>query len=137
MEMSNAEREIYCCGCNAKVKAILTNGFEIYNYRPDLHELPFWKCGNCGNFVGCHHKTKNRLEPLGCIATPEIKIARRHIHALIDSIWKSGKMKRSKLYAIISKRIGWNYHTAEIRSIEEARKIYKIAREYDKQKEGE
>jgi hypothetical protein len=128
--MSDTRREIYCCGCNVKIKAVLTDGFEIYNHRPDLHELPFWKCGNCGNFVGCHYKTKNRFEPLGCIATPEIKIARRHIHALIDSIWKSGKMKRSKLYAIISKRTGWNYHTAEIRSIEEARKVYKIAREY-------
>lgn len=121
---------IYCCGCGEKVEARLTDGKEIYPHRNDLHGLPFWKCDNCKNFVGCHHKTKNRTQPLGCIPTPEIKIARKHIHALLDPIWQSGKIKRAKLYAEISNRIGWKYHTAQIRSVEEAREIYKIVREY-------
>ena len=124
-------REIRCCGCGGdKVQARLTDGSEIYPQRKDLYGLPFWKCDSCGNFVGCHHKTKNRTRPLGCIPTPELKEARKHIHALLDPIWQSGKMGRKEVYAKISERVGWQYHTAHIRSVEEAREIYKIVREY-------
>ena len=124
-------REIRCCGCNGeKVQARLTNGKEIYHHRKDLYSLPFWKCDACGNFVGCHYKTKNRTQPLGCIPTPELKKARQQIHRLLDPIWQSGKMGRKELYAVLSDRIGWKYHTAQIRSVEEAREIYKIVREY-------
>jgi hypothetical protein len=124
-------RELRCCGCDGeKVQARLTNGSEIYPHRKDLYSLPFWKCDSCGNFVGCHHKTKNRIQPLGCIPTPELKKARQHIHRLLDPIWESGKMSRKVIYEKISERIGWKYHTAQIRSVEEAREIYKIVREY-------
>jgi len=116
---------IHCCDCGVKVDARLTNGAEIYPRRKDLHDLPFWKCDECGNYVGCHHKTKNRTQPLGCIATPEIKKARKHIHNLLDPIWQSGKIKRRELYAKISERLGWKYHTANIRSVDEAREAYK------------
>lgn len=126
-----AVREIRCCGCGGgKVQARLTSGSEIYPHRKDLYSLPFWKCDACGNFVGCHHKTKNRTQPLGCIPTPELKKARRHIHKVLDPIWQSGKMGRKELYAKISARIGWQYHTAQIRTVEEAREIYRIVREY-------
>lgn len=117
---------IRCCGCNEKIEARLTSGAEIYPHRQDLKALPFWKCDTCGNYVGCHHKTKNRTQPLGCIPTDEIKNARRHIHKLLDPIWQSGKMKRKELYAKLSDRLGWKYHTANIRSVEEARTIYRI-----------
>lgn len=121
---------IYCCGCGNNVNARLTNGAEIYPHRADLAALPFWKCDQCGNHVGCHHKTANRTRPLGCIPTPELKAARQHIHALIDPIWQSGKMGRKELYRKLSDEIGWKYHTAKIRSIEEARKVYAAARRY-------
>lgn len=123
-------REIHCCDCGDKVQARLTDGREIYPHRPDLYALPFWKCDSCGNFVGCHHKTKNRTQPLGCIPTPEIKEARKHIHAILDPIWKSGKMKRNEIYKKLSDELGWKYHTAQIRSVEEARKVYRIVQRY-------
>ena len=119
---------LYCCACGKDVSARLTDGSEIYPHRPDLYALPFWRCDGCGNYVGCHHKTNNRTAPLGCIPTPEIKNARNHIHALLDPIWQSGKMGRKQIYAAISERVGWKYHTAKIRSIEEAREIYRIVR---------
>ncbi len=122
-------REIRCCGCGKKVQARLTDGTEIYPHRPDLAGQPFWKCDACGNFVGCHHKTKNRTQPLGCIPTPEIKRARQHIHRLLDPIWKSGRMGRTELYAKLSERLGWKYHTANIRSVEEARTVYRLIKE--------
>lgn len=121
---------IRCCGCEKKVESRLTDGGEIYPHRPDLKSLPFWKCDACGDYVGCHHKTKNRTQPLGCIPTPEIKNARQHIHKLLDPIWQSGKMKRKELYKILSDRLGWKYHTANIRSVEEAREVYRIIQEH-------
>ena len=119
---------IRCCGCDIKVEARLTDGAEIYPHREDLHDLPFWKCDECGNYVGCHHKTKNRTQPLGCIPTPEIKKARQYIHKLLDPVWQSGKIKRREIYALISEKLGWKYHTANIRSVEEAREVYKLVR---------
>lgn len=120
-------RQIFCCGCGCDVEARLTDGGETYPSRPDLRSLPFWRCDACGNFVGCHHKTTNRTAPLGCIPTPELKEARKKLHQLIDPIWQSGKMGRRELYEAISREVGWSYHTAKTRSIEEARAAYKAA----------
>ena len=119
--------KIYCCQCCEEVDTRLTDGAEIYPHREDLDSLPFWIHDKCGNFVGCHHKTPQRTKPLGCIPTKEIKNARKHIHALLDPMWKTGPMKkRGQLYAEISSQLGYQFHTAEIRSIEEARRIYRI-----------
>ena len=82
---------IYCCGCGCDVQARLTNGKEIYPHRMDLDEVPFWKCDKCGNYVGCHHKTKQRTSPTGCIPTSEIRALRVQIHNIIDPLWKSVK----------------------------------------------
>lgn len=123
--------KIFCCGCDTKIEARLTDGKEIYSHRKDLEHLPFWRCDTCGNYVGCHHKTENRIQPLGCIPTPEIKDARRKIHDILDPIWKSGKINRKDLYHKLSSSLGWKYHTANIRSIEEARKVCRIIRELE------
>ncbi len=118
---------IRCCQCDLKkIEARLTDGSEIYPYRPDLSDLPFWICDTCHNFVGCHHKTKDRTRPLGNIPTPEIKEARKHIHKLLDPLWRNGKFKRKELYKILSDKLGYGYHTAMIRDLAEARTVYKI-----------
>lgn len=118
--------KIYCCACKTQVEARLTNGAEVYPHREDLSNLPFWKCDKCNNAVGCHHKSKNRTKPLGCIPTPELKLIRRHIHKILDPLWQSGMFSRSKVYRDLSKKIGWRYHTANIRSVEEGKEIYLI-----------
>lgn len=118
--------KIYCTGCSKDVEARLTDGRERYPHRPDLADLPFWKCDTCGNYVGCHHKTKNPTKPLGCIATPEILEARKATHNLLDPLWKSGRIKRGQAYGYITHRLGYTYHNGEIRSIEEARTIWKL-----------
>ena len=117
---------LYCCKCGHKVEARLTDGAEIYPHRRDLKSLPFWKCDACGNHVGCHHKTDNPTRPLGCIPSPEIKHARKHIHRILDPLWKTGKIERKKLYKMLSDATGRKYHTANIRTIEEARHVYKL-----------
>ena len=118
--------KIYCCTCEKKVRARLTNGVEIYPHRSDLKDIPFWKCDTCGNHVGCHHKTKSRTYPLGCIASIEIKKARSRIHKLLDPLWKDHGYKRRDLYKHISDKIGWEYHTAHLRTLEECRIVYRI-----------
>lgn len=122
---------IYCCGCKTKVEARLTDGAEIYPHREDLASLPFWRCDTCKNYVGCHHKTKNRTKPLGNIPTKELRNARKHIHALLDPMWKNRgkgnkKKTRTEIYAQLTEQLGWTYHTANIRNIEEARKVYSL-----------
>jgi hypothetical protein len=127
---------IYCCSCEKKVNARLTDGSEIYPHRQDLYDLPFWKCDNCGNYVGCHHKTKNRTSPLGHIPSKEIMEKRKQIHSILDPLWKSGRYSRKKLYARLSELLGWNYHTAMIRSVEEANKVLEIIKNASPGKAG-
>lgn len=128
--MTEQIKSLYCCGCSNNSQAQLVSGKEIYPHRPDLYSLPFWQCLKCKNYVGCHHKTRNKTKPLGCIATPEIKKARQHIHKLIDPLWQPDNYnKRDFIYSIIAKELGRRkYHTANIRSIEEAREVWKIAK---------
>lgn len=118
---------LYCTGCQKKIEPRLTDGKEIYPHRPDLFELPFWKCDTCKNYVGCHHKTDHPTTPLGCIPTKEIMKARKHIHAILDPLWRNKKIKRTALYDRISEVVGWHYHTGNIRTIDEARQVYSIA----------
>ena len=128
-------RFIWCCGCNAEIPARLTNGAEIYPHRKDLADLPFWKCKNCGNHVGCHHKTKEPTRPLGNIPTPELRNARGHIHKMLDPIWRLGVMPRGKVYGEIARRLGLKeYHTAELKSIEDARSAYRAVMDIRKSK---
>lgn len=131
--MEDDEVQLWCCGCADYVEARLTSGVEVYPHRADLSSLPFWRCDACGNWVGCHHKTKNRTKPLGNIPTPELKAARGHIHALIDPLWQSKKIGRSALYKRMAEKVGWNYHTASLRSINEARQAYRVGLEIKKE----
>ena len=126
--MTTKHKPIFCCGCGHEVEARLTDGKEIYSHRTDLYDLPFWKCDACKNYVGCHYKTKNRTNPLGNIPTPEIKKARQHIHAILDPLWEPNRYNRRKIYEKLSEALGYPYHTGEIKTIEEARRIYLIVK---------
>lgn len=121
--------EIFCVGCGKEVDARLTSGAEIYPHRPDLAEIPMWKCDTCKNYVGCHWKSndpRTHTKPLGCIPTKEIMEARKKIHALLDPLWKTNKIKRGKAYAYIGKRLGKTYHNGELSNMEDARNVYQI-----------
>jgi len=134
--MKNKAKEIiYCCECKKDVEADLTTGQTVYpkannELQQKLWHLPFWRCPECKNFVGCHHKTKNPTKPLGCIPNDEIKKARQYIHKILDPLWKNHDepfRARRWIYKFIAKNMQIKeYHTAEIRSVEEAREVYKI-----------
>jgi len=56
------------------------------------------------------------------------KLCAQKSFSLIDPIWKSWKMGRRELYGVISRAIGCKYHTANIRTLSEARGIYRAVR---------
>lgn len=121
---------IYCCSCDKEIIARLTNGKEIYPHRSDLKNVPFWICDTCGNYVGTHHKTKNWDKPLGVIPNTEMRKIRQTIHELLDPLWKTGGVKRKDIYAKLSNVLGRTYHTADIRSIDEAKSIMNVLHEF-------
>lgn len=123
------KKTIYCCGCNDYVNARFTNGKEIYPHSDKWSSIPFWICDQCKNYVGCHHKTQNPTQPLGCIPTKAILEIRKQIHSEIDPLWKFGTMSRAQVYSMISRLLGKTYHTGEIRSEEEGMKILAIAQQ--------
>lgn len=128
--LAETTRLIYCCGCERNVRARLTDGREIYPGRKDLRNVPFWKCDNCFNHVGCQYKsTSEKTKPLGCIATKEIAKLRGQIHRKLDVLWREGRLRRDEVYRRLSKAIGYSYHTANIRSIDEAHRVIELLEE--------
>jgi len=123
--------KIYCCGCEKEIEARLTNGGEIYSHRVDLKDIPFWKCDVCKNYVGCHHKTKDSTKPLGSIPTSELRAARRKIHDILDPLWRHKSVYRGSLYKKLSNRLGYQFHSGELNSLEEAERVYKIVVELE------
>lgn len=115
--------KIYCCNCERDIEARLTDGSEIYPHRSDLYDLPFLKCDSCGQCVGCHHKTSDRTKPLGVIPSPAIKDKRQQIHKLIDPTWQTGRVRRGDIYKMLRESLGREYHTAHIKTTEEADRI--------------
>lgn len=110
-------KSIFCIGCNKEVEAQLVLGGVIYKHRHDLNHLKFYMCVICGNYVGTH---KNTDIPLGYIPTPNIRKIRSKVHSVIDPIWKKGLISRKELYLKISNFIGYEFHTANIKTKEEA-----------------
>lgn len=114
---------IYCCVCEREAECELIYGKVIYPHRKDLYKVRFWRCSTCGGFVGCHHRSSTPTKPLGCIPTKEIKEIRIQIHSSLDHLWRNCGWSRSKLYSKISAFVGHEFHTAEIRSVDEGNKV--------------
>lgn len=114
---------IYCCTCKKAVQARLTGGFEIFPLHEQVSNDPFWVCDSCKNYVACHHKTPNVTTPIGCIANKEIRDYRKKIHLILDPLFKKSKRSRKNIYSFLSKTLNYNYHTANIKSIEEAKSV--------------
>lgn len=130
--MAVTHRKIHCAGCEARVKARLTDGAEVYPHRDDLAAVPFWKCDGCGNHVGTHYRSTDRkLDPLGCIATPKMRYLRVQLHDVLDPLWRAGKIKRRPLYREMQKRLKWKkrFHVSSTRSERELQQAIVAAKE--------
>lgn len=124
--------KIFCVECDEKVEPTLVSGADVYPRRPDLAELPFWRCEACKNFVGTHHKTKNPTKPLGVIANPNLKKIRQEIHSKLDLLWREGPYNRKGLYSLLSRELGREYHTADLRNLREATEILLFVEDFYK-----
>lgn len=105
----------------------MITGFTIYPHRPDLYDLIDYQCPHCKNYVGTHKGGKKKGQPLGSIPFEELKRARIILHRHIDALWQKRLWKRGKLYKRIATELGiTEYHTGEIRTMDEARQVYRI-----------
>jgi hypothetical protein len=78
-------------------------------------------CRPYGAYVGCHQNTRN---PLGTMANKELREWRVKAHAVIDPLWKSGKMKRKEVYKLIQEKLGRWIHIGES-TIEDCKEVIK------------
>lgn len=123
---------IYCCNCQKDVEATQITGEQAYPHLPSLFLKRFWSCPHCGNFVGAHERGPLVGQPFGVIATPELKRLRQQLHNLIDPLWKIMRIDRKLIYKKMSDAVGKEYHTGEIRSIEEAHAALEHARKINR-----
>ena len=91
---------IKCDYCHREAKRV--GAEKLYPHRRDLIGKWFWECAPCGAYVGCHPGTTT---PLGRLANPELRRAKQRVHAVLDPLWKSGKMKRKEVYDMLAKSL--------------------------------
>lgn len=82
---------------------------ERYGKRYGKSHMCYW-CRPCDAYVGCHNNTR---QPLGTLANKELRQWRMRAHAHIDPLWKSGRIKRSKLYKRLNGYFGKIVHIGE------------------------
>lgn len=90
-----------CPYCSAPTA--LVGGDVIYPHRTDLAEKKFWICYPCDAYVGCHPGTER---PLGTPAKAVLRGMRSRVHAALDPLWRTGKMRRNEVYAQLATEMG-------------------------------
>jgi len=62
---------------------------------------------------------------LGTMADRELRMYRKIVHAVIDPLWKTGKMKRAQVYAWLKHRFGEQIHVGES-DVDRCKEIIKL-----------
>jgi hypothetical protein len=99
---------IYCAACDRNVKSSLVSGWEVFPNQTHLRNCFFWKCPDCGNFVGTHKIKNNDFAPLGPIASKKMRERQKIIRNKINSILELKKDipdAKEKLYKWLSKKL--------------------------------
>lgn len=79
-------------------------------------------CRKCDAYVGCHQNTR---KPLGTMANRELREWRMKTHAVIDPLWRSGKMTRRHMYKTLNNTFNKEIHIGES-DIETCKKIIQL-----------
>lgn len=121
-----------------QVSYIIT-GDKIYPHRKDLHDLYFYQCNICENYISTHKKTK---EPMGYICNPKTRQLRIMAHELFDVLWKkkmivskcSKKHARNLAYSWLAKSLNIDINNCHIAMFDErlARETINICSKYCK-----
>lgn len=119
LEKRSGARTLFCAQCGEDIVPIETTGKDIYPNRKDLHGLVMYKCPKCGNYGGEHATV---------IPTYTIRKYRQKIHSIIDPLWRSGIVSRAWVYREMSRGLGKDFHSGNIRSDSEAISAFMVAR---------
>ena len=98
--MSKVEIPKECPHCGHEV--VFTSAEELYR-KKKYAAIQIYLCRNCTASVGVHKGTKN---PLGVLATKEMKVLKRACHDLFDVVWKTGKLRRNTAYGRLAEALG-------------------------------
>jgi ssDNA-binding Zn-finger/Zn-ribbon topoisomerase 1 len=92
-----------------------------------------WNNGQNRKFYGCSrypacteiHGAHPDGRPLGIPATKEVRELRMAVHKVFDRQWQEGTMTRTLAYAMMSERMGREFHVSNLdkKGCEEALKI--------------
>jgi hypothetical protein len=106
---------LQCVYCRKDCAAV--TGKEVYPHRPDLFSKRFFQCAPCGATVGTHPDGR----PLGDVASQELRQLRMAVHARLDPLWKSGKMKRAQAYQNLADKMHIDVKECHVGHFREAR----------------
>jgi len=101
------EIQVFCPYCGKEAEWVENKAIYGRNYGKSYM---CYLCNDCDAYVGCHNNTR---KPLGIMANRELRDWRKKVHAVIDPIWKTGKLPRDVVYARLSEALGYRYHTGE------------------------
>lgn len=113
----------YCCDCQKIIECEQVKGDVIYPHRPDLYDLDFIKCPECGNYTGKYEGEQPVLP------TKHIRSCRYKAHRALDRIWKDRK-ERAGYYQHMSARFGRDFHWGEIMNDDEADKALELTLDF-------
>jgi hypothetical protein len=102
-------------------EAVWCENKEIYG-RNFGRSYMMYLCKPCDARVGCHQNSKRAL---GTMANKELREWRMKAHAVIDPLWRDGKLPRSEVYRRLSKVIGVEVHVGEA-DVEMCQKIIQV-----------
>ena len=99
------------CDCCGEASVTLTSNSAIYGR--EYGDWPYvYLCMLCGASVGTH---PHSVYPLGLMADKETRSLRTALHAIIDPAWKSGRIGRSELYAMMAGVLGLaRFHVGDL-----------------------
>lgn len=105
------EQSVECPYCH--LPAPLVSGLQVYPGLRKLWTKKFYKCTQCGAFVGCHLPADadgkggrgDGTVPLGTLANARLRTMRQEAHAAFDALWKSGRMRRRSAYRWLAKQL--------------------------------
>ena len=86
--------DLFCPYCGAKAEFVSA---EVV-YGNNFKNLKLYVCSNypdCDSYVGVHEGTR---KPKGSLANWKLREARKTAHAAFDTLWRRGKMTRTKAY---------------------------------------
>lgn len=109
IERAGVVGKVQCPYCGQP--APMVKGNVIYPHRRDLYPKNFWQCKPCDAYVGCHDANpkygNDGTRPLGRMANPALRQAKKDAHNAFDPLWKDGHHpSRKAAYGWLAKQLG-------------------------------